>query len=722
MAHHRVRTVLTTGLAVVIAAATLTLGTPGVSLAATSQANFSVFMTGEPGDYISYDTAHLWRSGTADRIGVQRQQADELSVNVSGSTWEDDFHFTFAAPRGQTLGKGTYSNAERAHFRTGNHPGLDIGGGGHGCNSVTGSFTVLDYAPDLSRLWITFEQHCDGHVPALVGEIRYNQPRDADLTIAPSGVIWPAVHPHRSGKDAPVTLVNTGTRQLTVSGARVTDGDADFSVVRNGCATIAVGATCAIDVGFRPSQPGARTGTLTINDSSARRVHTVPLSGTGHQGRTTWSLTSDADDPVSQGASRSFSAATDELSMWGDRDELQFEVNPDEAWSTGNRWGAVFKAAPGADLTPGATYTDVVKWTSPMDDRTTGPSMSVSGNSAFCSTIRGSFRLEDLEYDDDDLPSKALVSFEQHCNGATGALRGTIAWRATATDVTPPAAAANLQAQVENGVVTLAWTDPADADWADTVVRRSPGATAPASSAGGSHVYHGRLGSASVTGLAPGVDHSFSVFGTDDFANTSAPVAVTVTGSVVTLAASPTKLSAGSGTSISGRVLTSGAAAPIPGALVKVYAKVRPRTTWSLVATRSTDSEGKFAVAQKPAAITDYRVDYAGTSSRLPAASVARTVLVASRVALVANRTRARKRKPVTFTTSVSPALPGQNVLLQRLTARGWSTVATGRLNSSSRAAFVIKTSRGKYSYRVVKPSTTTQMSGTSATVGVTVR
>ncbi|WP_169791349.1 hypothetical protein [Sandaracinus amylolyticus] len=77
------------------------------------------------------------------------------------------------------LGPGTYLDAQRAPFREPGHPGMSIGGTGRGCNTLGGSFTILDIELDgavLRRLRARYEQYCDRGEPRLVGCIRY-EPR-----------------------------------------------------------------------------------------------------------------------------------------------------------------------------------------------------------------------------------------------------------------------------------------------------------------------------------------------------------------------------------------------------------------------------------------------------------------------------------------------------------------------------------------------------------------
>jgi endonuclease/exonuclease/phosphatase family metal-dependent hydrolase len=72
------------------------------------------------------------------------------------------------------------------------------------------------------------------------------------------------------------TLTNTGETAITFTSAVATG---DFTASNNCPTSIAVGASCAINVVFKPTTAGARTGTLTVTSSTT--VAPVNLTGTG---------------------------------------------------------------------------------------------------------------------------------------------------------------------------------------------------------------------------------------------------------------------------------------------------------------------------------------------------------------------------------------------------------------------------------------------------------
>ena len=103
---------------------------------------------------------------------------------------------------GVPLVPGTYLDAQRAAFATAGHPGLDISFAHRGCNTLTGNFTITDASytggQTVNSFAFSFEQHCEGAVPALFGTFIYNAnatevPEPAGysfLVIGIPGLLW----------------------------------------------------------------------------------------------------------------------------------------------------------------------------------------------------------------------------------------------------------------------------------------------------------------------------------------------------------------------------------------------------------------------------------------------------------------------------------------------------------------------------------------------------
>lgn len=79
-----------------------------------------------------------------------------------------------------------------------------------------------------------------------------------------------------------ITVQNTGAADLVVSS--ISTSGPPFSASASGCATLAPGESCTVNVSFAPGAAGNVTGTLTMLHSAAGSPSTVTLGGWGAQG------------------------------------------------------------------------------------------------------------------------------------------------------------------------------------------------------------------------------------------------------------------------------------------------------------------------------------------------------------------------------------------------------------------------------------------------------
>ncbi|MEV4263459.1 choice-of-anchor D domain-containing protein [Kribbella sp. NPDC049584] len=98
----------------------------------------------------------------------------------------------------------------------------------------------------------------------------------SQISISPTALSFGSVATGGSSSPQAVTVTNSGTAAAPVS-AIATSGD--FSQTNNCGSSIAAGASCTVNVTFRPTAAGSRFGNLTVNASGI--TNTVPLSGTG---------------------------------------------------------------------------------------------------------------------------------------------------------------------------------------------------------------------------------------------------------------------------------------------------------------------------------------------------------------------------------------------------------------------------------------------------------
>lgn len=406
----------------------------GGSATATPATVAYVIMYSDTGDWVGGGSQREFDPGNA-AITVYGD-ASALTISLDGGTSGDYFYMDFAAQPGDILTSGgIYTQAQRAPFREAGHPGIDIYGNGAGCNTDTGMFEVKDIATDstgaIARLWIIYEQHCEGSRPALWGEVKLNEPVNVGATIAvPSIVRWPTTDIGAPNTVVPVTVVALGS--TTINGVAVTGTNAaDFAIRANECGGLALspGDACQVWLRLLAKAPGVRQATLHVTDSTVGS-YDVTLQGFAYGGTTSVTMTSDSGDYIGQGQTWSYSLTNgDQIGMGGGRSFAGFGVNG----ANGDWWGADFVPAAGDILVSGETYSNATRY--PFNG--SGPGLDVSGMGRGCNELTGSFTVNSATFAADGTLKTASISFVQHCEGAPPALHGTFAFRAG--DNTPPA-------------------------------------------------------------------------------------------------------------------------------------------------------------------------------------------------------------------------------------------------------------------------------------------
>ncbi|MEU0037968.1 hypothetical protein [Streptomyces sp. NPDC006333] len=170
------RRVLTGALAGLTATIGLTaaLAAPAEAATGTPTAVTKYSHTSVPGDYIGQGATVAYTPKTATISAGGSAEYARFRVSTGDTWWDVDL----AAPQGERLHPGVYRNAERAAFRTGRSPGLDVSGDGRGCNEVYGQFSVNQIETDadgaITLLDATYTQHCErADAPALKGVVKY---------------------------------------------------------------------------------------------------------------------------------------------------------------------------------------------------------------------------------------------------------------------------------------------------------------------------------------------------------------------------------------------------------------------------------------------------------------------------------------------------------------------------------------------------------------------
>lgn len=100
----------------------------------------------------------------------------------------------------------------------------------------------------------------------------------AAITLFPGSLSFGNQSVGTASQSQPITLTNSGTASLTISGIAASAG---FTQTNNCAANVTAGSSCTINVTFAPTVAGSASGTVSITDSAVGSPQTVALTGTG---------------------------------------------------------------------------------------------------------------------------------------------------------------------------------------------------------------------------------------------------------------------------------------------------------------------------------------------------------------------------------------------------------------------------------------------------------
>jgi hypothetical protein len=101
------------------------------------------------------------------------------------------------------------------------------------------------------------------------------------VTVVPSSVNFGTLPAGTSSPAVNITLTNTGSAPLVISGIGLSTSYNLFATSNNCPATLAPAGSCTIRVRLTPETTGLLTGSLYIDDNTVNSPQIVPLSGTG---------------------------------------------------------------------------------------------------------------------------------------------------------------------------------------------------------------------------------------------------------------------------------------------------------------------------------------------------------------------------------------------------------------------------------------------------------
>src|SRR5882672_407014 len=148
-----------------------------VGSASTFAGQNILYYQSQPGDFIGQGR-ELTLTGADGTFSAPYPYPYFAYLRFDGFGGAHSLSLTLITSDYSSLQPGAYENAVRSGYQTAGHPGLDFGGDGRSCYSLTGRFDVLEIVRDanglVTQFAANFEQHCYGVVPALFGQIRFN--------------------------------------------------------------------------------------------------------------------------------------------------------------------------------------------------------------------------------------------------------------------------------------------------------------------------------------------------------------------------------------------------------------------------------------------------------------------------------------------------------------------------------------------------------------------
>lgn len=100
-------------------------------------------------------------------------------------------------------------------------------------------------------------------------------------SVSPTSLTFPSTTEGQSAPTQAITVTNTGSAPLIVSGVSIGGTNPSSFSETNTCATVAINGTCTITVTFTPTTFGSRSASVSITDNATGSPQTVSLTGTG---------------------------------------------------------------------------------------------------------------------------------------------------------------------------------------------------------------------------------------------------------------------------------------------------------------------------------------------------------------------------------------------------------------------------------------------------------
>jgi hypothetical protein len=396
------------------------------AISATAQT--FLYLNSQPGDYIGQGIQQTFTPADGP-FAVQTYSSGGLQVSFHTPDYSSWWYLDFGPPSGSKFVKAEYEGAQRFAFHSPTKPGIDVFGDGRGCNTDIGRFLLsqLTLATDGSvvSLAIDFEQHCEGATPALYGSVRINSAVSAVPRVSVADATALKGNVGTNGVPIILSLSMPSTQTVSVQYSTV-----DGSAVQ-GTDYVATTATAQF-------QPGTTSQAITIpviGDRLARGnklFHVLLSNASGAPFGYKQDKVKTLDPNIQMKVLSMYGQAGDYISPGLFLATIADGVftpsrNSDNgvsiALNNGDGWETDFAAPNNVNLTAG-DYENAQRY--PFQGAGL-PGLSVYGAGRGCNTLIGRFVVTKAGYNSvTGAVQQFSADFEQHCEGATPGLFGSI--------------------------------------------------------------------------------------------------------------------------------------------------------------------------------------------------------------------------------------------------------------------------------------------------------
>jgi len=256
----------------------------GTSVASPAMAGVMALINQKAGGAVGNPNAMLYKLAAKQTYG----SCSAESVTASSSCYFNDIdQYTIAQPCDDGELYGTSPNCT---------PTESYGGYADGIGILSGyaATTGYDLATGLGSL----------NVANVVNSGVWTPYTSAVAALSPSTLTFANTAVGASSATQAITLKNTGTSALTVSGITITGTNASSFSETNTCgSSVAASGSCTITVTFKPTKTGALTASISVADNAFNSPQTVALSGTGAAPAVSLSSTSLSFGSITEGGS-----------------------------------------------------------------------------------------------------------------------------------------------------------------------------------------------------------------------------------------------------------------------------------------------------------------------------------------------------------------------------------------------------------------------------------